>query len=615
MAFLSNTSPSPSRTKTSIFFAAAYTGASALAQLKFSAWGYAVVSPLELALWLAILAGLIGSVARLSASDRGGLSRRHLLIATMATASILIFESSDWIVDSGQLWNSTNFQTIDYIFNASIAITITISLFVLTRLPKKYVWVVRSIRTLIVFQTLSFLSEVLEAGHVFGNAYATQFSFLIQLAELLCIEFYIFWLAFSQAGVSQKAKAPAFEVNLNGKMSGLFVGSNARQVCEECKLIRRASHPPVAIAFYPGFREIALYLVIFWLALTAGRALKRATGKSLTSQIIEMTRLWFKDGIDPPSYYAQELYEPTRLYDVPHYLTRFETKNGLLGALNKLIPKPFPGNEMSDKALFAECCAKHGIPHPQTLIAVSRDKVEWHCTPAELETNLFCKRQRGMGAMGTLTFRCKSPGHYVDENNREYDLGGMLAMLKQYSTKNPMLVQPWLRNHPAITDLAIDSLITIRVVTCMDERGEAEVTLAMLRLLAKLEPQWRNLPDGEYAAPIELSSGVMGLFTGDNFKTSHIRYENHLVTGAPIKGRVLAEWAAIKTVAVSAHMAFPHRLLIGWDIALTENGPIVLEGNTNLDVMFMQRVHDTPAGRTRFGELVNFHLMSLYQKR
>ena len=78
---------------------------------------------------------------------------------------------------------------------------------------------------------------------------------------------------------------------------------------------------------------------------------------------------------------------------------------------------------------------------------------------------------------------------------------------------------------------------------------------------------------------------------------------------------MLKEWPAIRDVAISTHHAFPHRTLIGWDIALTGNGPIVLEGNSNLDVMFLQRVHDAPAGKGRLGELMNFHLNTLYKER
>ena len=98
-------------------------------------------------------------------------------------------------------------------------------------------------------------------------------------------------------------------------------------------------------------------------------------------------------------------------------------------------------------------------------------------------------------------------------------------------------------------------------------------------------------------------------------RTSHLRYEKHLVTGKQIEGRILEEWPAVRDLAIRAHAAFLHRVLIGWDLALTDKGPVVLEGNTNLDVMFLQRVHDAPIGRSRMGELMNYHLEALEAER
>jgi len=41
---------------------------------------------------------------------------------------------------------------------------------------------------------------------------------------------------------------------------------------------------------------------------------------------------------------------------------------------------------------------------------------------------------------------------------------------------------------------------------------------------------------------------------------------------------------------------FSDRMLVGWDIALTPEGPVVLEGNSYPDVHFLQRVHQQPIG-------------------
>ncbi len=592
----------------------AYAAVSLLAQIEFPAWGNSEFSPLELALWLAIFTGVMGTVVKLSASDPSGSQRRYWTLATIAIVAISVLESADWFADTRHIWQSSGYESLSNFLKAALAIIIAAALFWSTRLPREYVWGVRCLQATVVFQFLSILFETTQSGHLLGYSYSVpEFTFSTEFAELLCIELYIVSLALSRA---EKISGTASVADrLSAAFGGLFVGSNARNAYYDCKLYHGAKHPPVAIAFYPVFQEIAVLMVVTWLALTTGRIIKRSTGKPILLQIWEMTSLWFDGGIDPPSYYAQELYKTAKLQDAPHYLTRYETKNGLLYALNNRSTSPFPTSEMGDKALFAKCCATHGIPFPQTLATVSAGKIETFSTLAAFEKDLFCKRQHGMGAAGTFAFHYVAPGAYIGADGHRHDLQGVFSLLKANSAEHPMLVQAWLKNHPSIADLAIDSLITMRVVTCQNERGEPEVTLAMLRLLTKLEPKWKHLPDEEYAAPINLSSGELGEITGDNLMTSHLRYENHPATGAPIKRRILQEWPAIRDMAVYAHQAFPHRMLVGWDIALTEIGPVMLEGNTNFDVMFLQRVHDAPIGRSRLGELMNFHLIGLRQER
>jgi hypothetical protein len=83
------------------------------------------------------------------------------------------------------------------------------------------------------------------------------------------------------------------------------------------------------------------------------------------------------------------------------------------------------------------------------------------------------------------------------------------------------------------------------------------------------------------------------------------------VKGQPVAGRVLATWPALKALAMAAHRAFPHRILVGWDLASTVDGPVLLEGNINLDVMFPQRVHRQGFADSPLGPLLQHHLATL----
>jgi hypothetical protein len=54
------------------------------------------------------------------------------------------------------------------------------------------------------------------------------------------------------------------------------------------------------------FRETTVGLAIGWPAWNAGPGVRAVTSKPIWRQVAEMTRMWCHDGIDPPSYYAQE---------------------------------------------------------------------------------------------------------------------------------------------------------------------------------------------------------------------------------------------------------------------------------------------------------------------
>lgn len=411
--------------------------------------------------------------------------------------------------------------------------------------------------------------------------------------------------------ISARETHPAF-----GSVPGNHIGAKARWAYKSFGLFRSARYPPYKIAFVSPFKEALVLAASGYLALVAGREVKKETGKSRVQQFREMCGLWFREMVDPPTYYAQELFRPERLAKASQFLTRFETKNGILRSLNEYHPSPLAADEMSDKDLFAECCARHGIPHVRTLAIIENERVTWNVGPESLRFDLFCKRKKGKGAIGAEAFRYMSPGQFRDSSGNSYSWQELVAHLRKYSEDRPILVQRWLENHEGIRNLAQDSLITFRVITCFNEHNQIEVTDAMLRNLVVLEPRWKNATvDGEYAAPIELSTGKLGQLTGDNMRSCCARYKNHPGTNAKVQDRVIEHWPAIATLAQRCHAAFSHRLMIGWDIALTPQGPVMLEGNTKFDVMFLQRVQNRPAGETRFGELLEFHLRKLMRPK
>jgi len=64
----------------------------------------------------------------------------------------------------------------------------------------------------------------------------------------------------------------------------------------------------------------------------------------------------------------------------------------------------------------------------------------------------------------------------------------------------------------------------------------------------------------------------------------------------------------VAALAIRAHGVFNGRMIIGWDLALSPDGPVVIEGNSDADTHFLQRVHRQMIGRSRMEPLLRHHL-------
>ena len=273
------------------------------------------------------------------------------------------------------------------------------------------------------------------------------------------------------------------------------------------------------------------------------------------------------------------------------YIRRFED-----AALNKRInPKGWtPGCTLADKKRFYELCAEHGLPHPETVALVINGRVSIEAPPGVRD--LLAKPSDGEGGDGVQGLgRFEDPGALTRELTRRFS-----------GTKETWIVQPKVPIHPELADLALKALPTVRIVTIIDEAGEPEVVSATVRFASDPVAEVDNMKAGGLLAAVDLESGALGVackgYGGGD-------YEVHPVTGAPIVGRVLPGWEEAKALARRAHTeAFSEYALIGWDLAMLPEGPLLIEGNGKPGVLMPQRAARRGLGDTRYGELLAHHL-------
>ena len=85
-------------------------------------------------------------------------------------------------------------------------------------------------------------------------------------------------------------------------------------------------------------------------------------------------------------------------------------------------------------------------------------------------------------------------------------------------------------------------------------------------------------------------------------------FDVHPDTDASITDRTLLDWAKTTASARQGHRVFAGMVFLGWDIAFTPRGPVILEGNSGWDVVMVQMPQRTPLGQTRFVEVCLAHM-------
>jgi hypothetical protein len=252
-----------------------------------------------------------------------------------------------------------------------------------------------------------------------------------------------------------------------------------------------------------------------------------------------------------------------------------------------------PDCALADKARFAARCAEAGLPHPETVALVERGAIRILADPAGRA--LVVKPTDGEGGGGV---RLIDPAPDRDALHH-----ALAALPRQGGT---LLVQPRVEIHAALRDLALAALPTLRIVTMFDEAGVPEVVSATFRCPTDPAAQVDNMKAGGLIVPVGLESGTLGLACRGYGGGDHA---HHPVTGAPIEGRILPDWAEAQALAVRAHArAFSDYALIGWDVAFTPSGPILIEGNGKPGVLMPQRAARAGLAQGRYGALLAHHL-------
>lgn len=138
------------------------------------------------------------------------------------------------------------------------------------------------------------------------------------------------------------------------------------------------------------------------------------------------------------------------------------------------------------------------------------------------------------------------------------------------------LIETFVVQHDDLMRIAPRGLNTIRVVTQFVSDTDIQIIGAGLRL--SIYESVDNMGAGNIVLPVDLQSGT----TTDSASYADITKQDintHPLTGLDLVGFRVPHWEACKNLAIEAARLTPENKSVGWDIAVTNAGPVLIEGN------------------------------------
>ena len=138
------------------------------------------------------------------------------------------------------------------------------------------------------------------------------------------------------------------------------------------------------------------------------------------------------------------------------------------------------------------------------------------------------------------------------------------------------MAEQFVVQHPDLSRLSPSGVNTVRIITQLTSTGNVEILGCRLRI--SIDSEVDNLAAGNIAAPIDEQTGeVYGPAVYADIASTEETI--HPVTKEPIVGFKVPFWADCLQLARDAALHDTRNRSIGWDIAVTDNGPGLIEGN------------------------------------
>lgn len=299
--------------------------------------------------------------------------------------------------------------------------------------------------------------------------------------------------------------------------------------------------------------------------------------------------------------YGFDRSEMTRERMTSEYLIPYDGFQAKINYLNNHNPSFMYTSRVitADKFYFNVFLEKFGIPTPPVYCFIKDKKVLYVDAQFEIDTqqdtiqqlkqlfsrdmDAFCKPSSGQLGNGIFALKIQDSKVYVD--GRPSSIEKLIDVLLPAN----YLVQKRIYQHPKMNTLCDSTINSIRMQTVMTKEGEIVPFGAGLRM-GRQSSSVDNWAKGGVFVGIDMEKGkLMEIgFLKPQYGTS---VKEHPDTHVVFKDFEIPYYKEAEKQAIELHKRLYRCHSVGWDIAITEEGPMFIEGNGLWEISLIQAAH------------------------
>jgi hypothetical protein len=146
------------------------------------------------------------------------------------------------------------------------------------------------------------------------------------------------------------------------------------------------------------------------------------------------------------------------------------------------------------------------------------------------------------------------------------------------------LFQENVKQHPELMRLNHSCLNTIRMDTFIDKNGKISIVSGHIRMSIN-NNHVDNISSGGCFVSVDLQTGRLRKYGYTTIKNGASKaLTQHPVTKTVFENFVIPYFNESRELVLKTAACMPGLRLVGWDVAIGENGPIIIEGNSDYEI-------------------------------